>query len=115
MTTSNVNASASTGHITAHTSGIVGNSVSASSQFGFGNSHKQISLPKCSFHLTSSTKCGDPVIPLTKFCIKHILEDTTQVLFRICGHVPINSAVKNDRREEESCVIECPVTEDFEG
>ena len=115
MTTSNVNASASTGHITAHTSGIVGNSVSASSQFGFGNSHKQISLPKCSFHLTSSTKCGDPVIPLTKFCIKHILEDTSQVLFRTCSFVPINSAVKSEVRDDESCMTEAPVNEGFEG
>jgi hypothetical protein len=35
--------------------------------------------PKCSFILTSFTKCGETRIPLSKFCIKHIMNDTTQV------------------------------------
>jgi len=55
---------------------------------GGGQAHfKPTVLPKCSYHLSSSTKCGDPVIPLSKFCIKHVLEDSGQVLFRSCGHV----------------------------
>ena len=46
-------------------------------------------LPKCSFHITSSTKCGETVVPLSKFCLKHILEDPGQVLFRACGHLAV--------------------------
>ena len=42
-------------------------------------------LPKCSFNITSSTKCGDIAIPMTKYCQKHILNDPNQVLFRQCG------------------------------
>jgi hypothetical protein len=34
---------------------------------------------KCSYNLTSSTKCGEVCIPLSKFCIKHIMNDATQV------------------------------------
>ena len=115
LNTSNVGGGSTTSHMATHSSVSTSSAGAAASTIGIGNSYKQTILPKCSYHLTSSTKCGEPVIPLTKFCIKHILEDTTQVLFRICGHVPINSAVKNERREEESCAIECPVTEDFEG
>jgi len=44
-------------------------------------------LPKCSFNITSSTKCGDIAIPMTKYCQKHILNDPNQVLFRQCGTV----------------------------
>lgn len=33
---------------------------------------------KCSYNLTSSTKCGGVCVPLSKFCIKHIMNDTTQ-------------------------------------
>ena len=34
---------------------------------------------KCSYYVTSSTKCGEVCIPLSKFCVKHILQDTNQV------------------------------------
>ena len=44
-------------------------------------------VAKCSFNITSSTKCGDICIPMTKFCQKHILNDPNQVLFRQCGVV----------------------------
>ena len=39
-------------------------------------------VAKCSFNFTSSTKCGDICIPMTKFCQKHIINDPNQVLFR---------------------------------
>merc|ERR1712228_15533 len=28
----------------------------------------------CQHYLTSTTKCGEPVVPMTKYCPKHILE-----------------------------------------
>jgi len=63
----------------------------ASSTGGGGYHFKPTVLPKCSFHVTSSTKCGEVVVPLSKYCIKHVLEDTGQVLFRACGHVAVNA------------------------
>ena len=29
------------------------------------------------------------MVPLSKFCLKHILEDPGQVLFRACGHLAV--------------------------
>ncbi|XP_055311207.1 KAT8 regulatory NSL complex subunit 2 [Sitodiplosis mosellana] len=45
---------------------------------------------KPSFHARcifteGGVKCGDRIIPLSKFCRKHILEDKKQVLFRACN------------------------------
>jgi len=34
---------------------------------------------RCSYNITSSTKCGEVCIPLTKFCIKHVMNDPSQV------------------------------------
>lgn len=46
--------------------------------------------PKPSFHIRcifteGGVKCGERIIPCTKYCRKHILEDKKQVLFRACG------------------------------
>lgn len=46
--------------------------------------------PKPSFHTRcvfteGGVKCGDRIIPCSKFCRKHILEDKKQVLFRACN------------------------------
>lgn len=46
--------------------------------------------PKPSFHIRcifteGGVKCGERIIPCTKYCRKHILEDKKQVLFRTCG------------------------------
>lgn len=46
--------------------------------------------PKPSFHVRcifteGGVKCGDRIIPSSKFCRKHILEDKKQVLFRACS------------------------------
>lgn len=41
----------------------------------------------CQHHLTSTTKCGDGVVPMARYCPKHILEQTGQVLYRQCGAV----------------------------
>lgn len=114
LNTSSVGVTSSS-HSTAHPSGAGGGSVSASSMSGFGGLYKPTVLPKCSYHLTSSTKCGDPVIPLTKFCIKHILEDTSQILFRTCGYVPINNSVKSESRDNDPGVAEVPMNGEFEG
>lgn len=45
---------------------------------------------KPSFHARcvfteGGVKCGDRIIPLSKYCRKHILEDKKQVLFRACN------------------------------
>lgn len=39
----------------------------------------------CQHHLTSSTKCGEGVVPMSRFCPRHILQQPGQVLFRQCG------------------------------
>lgn len=46
--------------------------------------------PKPSFHVRcifteGGVKCGDRIIPSSKYCRKHILEDKRQVLFRACN------------------------------
>lgn len=46
--------------------------------------------PKPSFHVRcifteGGVKCGDRIIPSSKYCRKHILEDKKQVLFRACN------------------------------
>jgi len=66
---------------------------------GGGYHFKPTVLPKCSYHVTSSTKCGEAVVPLSKFCLKHILEDSGQVLFRSCGHVAVNAVPGADNVE----------------
>jgi len=39
----------------------------------------------CQHHLTSSTKCGAGVVPMSRFCPRHVLQQPGQVLFRQCG------------------------------
>jgi len=39
---------------------------------------------KCIF-TEGGVKCGERTLPVAKYCLKHILEDTYQVLFRPCG------------------------------
>merc|ERR1719369_40734 len=39
----------------------------------------------CQHNLTTTTKCCAPCVPMTKFCLRHILEEQGQVLFRACG------------------------------
>lgn len=41
-------------------------------------------LPKCKF-TEGGVKCGEQVVPTTKFCLKHVLEDKKQLLFQACG------------------------------
>ncbi|XP_037092785.1 KAT8 regulatory NSL complex subunit 2-like [Pollicipes pollicipes] len=36
-------------------------------------------------HAEGRVRCGQRTVPLSKFCLKHILEDQHQVLFRRCG------------------------------
>ena len=52
------------------------------------------------------------MIPLTKFCIKHILEDTSQVLFRACNYVATNNHIKNENRNSG---VDAQGNGDFEG
>jgi len=43
--------------------------------------------PPCQHMLTTTTKCNGHCVPLAKFCLKHIMEETGQVLYRPCGVV----------------------------
>lgn len=49
--------------------------------------YKPAQVQGCQHSLTSTTKCGDTMVPLAKFCFKHIFEEPGQVLFRSCGVV----------------------------
>ena len=122
-------ANAPSSQISNNSSNVSVSSGTATNLSGFGTAYKPTVLPKCTFHLTSSTKCGDPVIPLSKFCIKHILEDTSQVLFRTCGYVPINNTIKsesagakesdestrNDNFEDNDEKCETPIADVFDS
>merc|ERR1712203_337154 len=68
-------------------------------------------VAKCSFNFTSSTKCGDICIPMTKFCQKHIMNDPNQVLFRPCGTV-IHSE-EEPQNEDGPC--ETPIPDVFDS
>ena len=57
---------------------------------GSGHSANNVSQAPCQHQMTSTTKCGEGVVPMTKFCPKHILEQQGQVLFRACGAVTDN-------------------------
>lgn len=69
--------------------------------------------PKQSFHTRCTfteggVKCGDKIIPCSKFCRKHILEDKKQVLFRTCdvekGSVVCQEPVPN-LFEDSTCAL----------
>ncbi len=44
-----------------------------------GDSSKPPTVVKCTHNLTTNTKCGESCIPMSKFCLKHIMEDEKQV------------------------------------
>jgi len=44
-------------------------------------------LLQCQHHLTSSTKCGAGVVPMARYCSRHILDQPGQILYRQCGAV----------------------------
>ena len=62
-------------------------SVSGGSKSGSGASSLSVGATPapCQHHLTSSTKCGQGVIPMSRYCPRHILQQPGQVLFRQCG------------------------------
>ncbi|XP_044740441.1 KAT8 regulatory NSL complex subunit 2 isoform X2 [Chrysoperla carnea] len=49
-----------------------------------GTSYKAPPFVKCLF-TEGGVKCGSRALPHAKHCLKHILNDPTQVLFRACG------------------------------
>ena len=67
---------------------------------------------KCTFNITSTMKCGEPCIPMTKFCAKHILNDPNQVLYRKCGIV-ISSDDEDYQNEDGPC--ETPIPDVFDS
>jgi len=52
-----------------------------------GGKSSTVTVSPCQFHLTSTTKCGEVVVPMTRYCTKHIMEQQGQVLYRQCGAV----------------------------
>ena len=54
---------------------------------GSGSLAGVVAAAPCQHHLTSSTRCGEGVVPMTKYCPRHILEQPGQVLYRQCGAV----------------------------
>jgi len=52
-----------------------------------GNRGSVVPPSPCQHHLTSTTKCGECVVPMTRYCPKHILEQPGQVLYRQCGAI----------------------------
>ena len=65
-------------------------------------------VQKCSFNITSTMKCGEPCIPMTKFCQKHILSDPNQVLFRKCG-VVVASEDAEEQGQTQDGPCETPI------
>ncbi|KAL0859227.1 hypothetical protein ABMA27_011040 [Loxostege sticticalis] len=54
-----------------------------------GTEHSNRPIPsqgRCTF-MEESVRCGNPVLPASKHCLKHILHDRHQVLFTACGDV----------------------------
>jgi len=41
----------------------------------------------CTHHMTSTTRCGQGVVPMARYCPRHIMEQPGQVLYRACGAV----------------------------
>lgn len=44
-----------------------------------GPSYKPQPGSKCTYNITTNTKCGEGCVPMSKYCMKHILEDPNQV------------------------------------
>ena len=65
---------------------------------------------KCSYNITTSTRCGDICIPMTKFCQKHILHDPNQVLFRQCNFV----VASEDEHHTDDGPCETPIPDIFD-
>nr|CAH0110541.1 unnamed protein product [Daphnia galeata] len=51
-----------------------------------GVNYKAPPTPKCSF-VDCGIKCTNPAVPLTKHCTRHVLNDSSQMLFRPCGAI----------------------------
>ena len=83
----------------------------ASTSLAAKSSSSSSSAPKCSYNITSSTKCGDVCIPLTKFCVKHVIHDPNQVLFRNCGFV----VASDDAHHTDDGPCETPIPDVFDS
>ena len=59
---------------------------------GSGGVASSSAAAPCQHHLTSTTKCGEGVVPMTKFCPRHILEQQGQVQYYSASFLSITSA-----------------------
>lgn len=51
-----------------------------------GVNYRPPPVPKCTF-VDCGVKCTNAALPLTKHCTKHVLNDSSQMLFRSCGAI----------------------------
>ncbi|CAH1773528.1 unnamed protein product [Owenia fusiformis] len=77
-----------------------------------GANYKHPSYSKC-IHMTDGIKCLQRVVPLSKFCQQHILEDPHQVLFQACGYGQMTCAkpVASCGEEQPRCMLHVPLQE----
>ena len=71
-----------------------------------GVNYKPPPTPKCTF-VDCGVKCTNPALPLTKHCLRHVLNDNNQMLFRPCGAAVDDSECKEpvvDFSESTRCV-----------
>ena len=59
---------------------------------GSGGVASSSAAAPCQHHLTSTTKCGEGVVPMTKFCTRHILEQQGQVQYYSASILSVTSA-----------------------
>ncbi len=85
-------AAAATGHLsTTAAAAAAASTAAASTSAGTENAAAGSSASsssqqqRCTFSMTETTKCGEEAVPMSKYCMKHVLSDPNQVLFRACG------------------------------
>lgn len=80
-----------------------------------GTNYKAPSYPECVF-TDAAGKCEDRAVPLSKYCNKHILSDSHQVLFVQCHfgdgvcHTPVSTF-----EEQPYCRLHMPLAKGFES
>uniref|UniRef100_A0A1B6CND5 KAT8 regulatory NSL complex subunit 2 n=1 Tax=Clastoptera arizonana TaxID=38151 RepID=A0A1B6CND5_9HEMI len=70
---------------------------------------------KCKF-TEGGVKCGAKTLPATKFCRKHILEDTQQLLYRSCGVQKADLVCQEPTLtvfENTTCIYHVPIPSQF--
>lgn len=72
---------------------------------------RTVASPKCIF-TEGGVKCGERVVPISKFCLKHILEDKKQLLFQACGKECSNVICQTPVpriQSDPTCILHLPL------